>query len=64
ADMYASRFVKDGIFNPQTGLDYRYEILRPGGSRDAMASLEIFLGRKPNNLAFLRSIGLSDKAEL
>ncbi|KAJ2889743.1 metalloendopeptidase [Coemansia aciculifera] len=64
ADMYESRFVKDGIFNPQTGLDYRYEILRPGGSRDAMVSLEKFLGRKPNNLAFLKSIGLGEETEM
>ncbi|KAJ2017253.1 metalloendopeptidase, partial [Coemansia sp. S85] len=60
ADMYASRFVKDGVFNPQTGLDYRYEILRPGSSRDAMDSLIKFMGRKPNNRAFLKSIGLND----
>ncbi|KAJ2801281.1 metalloendopeptidase, partial [Coemansia furcata] len=58
ADMYASRFVKDGVFNPQTGLDYRYEILRPGSSRDAMNSLIKFMGRKPNNRAFIKSIGL------
>ncbi|KAJ2643762.1 metalloendopeptidase [Coemansia sp. RSA 1694] len=60
ADMYASRFVKDGVFNPQTGLDYRYEILRPGNSRDAMDSLVKFMGRKPNHHAFLKSIGLND----
>ncbi|KAJ2744446.1 metalloendopeptidase [Coemansia sp. BCRC 34301] len=61
ADMYASRFVKDGVFNPQTGLDYRYEILRPGNSRDAMDSLVKFMGRKPNNRAFLKSIGLDSE---
>ncbi|KAJ2858282.1 metalloendopeptidase [Coemansia erecta] len=58
ADMYAARFVKEGVRNPQTGLDYRHEILQPGGSRDAAISLEKFLGRKPNNEAFLKSIGL------
>ncbi|KAJ1729467.1 metalloendopeptidase [Coemansia biformis] len=58
ADMYESRFKRDGVTNPLTGLDYRREILRPGGSRDAMVSLERFLGRKPNNKAFLHSIGL------
>ncbi|KAJ2445878.1 metalloendopeptidase, partial [Coemansia sp. RSA 2424] len=51
----------DGVFNPQTGLDYRYEILRPGSSRDAMDSLVKFIGRKPSHHAFLKSIGLDDK---
>ncbi|KAJ2250068.1 metalloendopeptidase [Coemansia sp. RSA 455] len=45
ADMYASHFVEDGVFNPQTGLDYRYGILRPGGSRDSMDCLIKFKGR-------------------
>ncbi|KAI8326244.1 zincin [Martensiomyces pterosporus] len=58
ADMFASRFLKDGIDNPKTGLDYRREVLLPGGSRDASVSLEMFLGRAPNNKAFLKSIGL------
>ncbi|PIA18249.1 zincin [Coemansia reversa NRRL 1564] len=58
ADMFATRFQKEGINNTKTGMDYRNEILRPGGSRDAMESLEKFLGRKPNNDAFLKSIGL------
>ncbi|KAJ2847794.1 metalloendopeptidase, partial [Coemansia erecta] len=58
ADMYASRFLKDGVDNPKTGMDYRKEILRPGGSRDASVSLRRFLGRDPNNKAFLKSIGL------
>ncbi|KAJ2528973.1 Thimet oligopeptidase, partial [Coemansia sp. RSA 1933] len=48
----------DGVDSQQTGLDYRNEILKPGGSRDASVSLEKFLGRKPNNGAFLESIGL------
>ncbi|KAJ2507687.1 metalloendopeptidase [Coemansia sp. RSA 2052] len=64
ADMYASRFVKDGIFNLQTGLDYRHEILRPGGSRDAMDSLVKFIGRKPSHHAFLKSIGLDEKDDI
>ncbi|KAJ2589278.1 metalloendopeptidase [Coemansia sp. RSA 1722] len=58
ADMYASRFLKEGVNNPKTGMDYRREILRPGGSRDASVSLHRFLGRDPNNKAFLKSIGL------
>ncbi|KAJ1718530.1 metalloendopeptidase, partial [Coemansia erecta] len=56
SDMYASRFLRDGVDNPKTGMDYRHEILLPGGSRDASVSLEKFLGRKPSNAAFLESI--------
>ncbi|KAJ2713742.1 metalloendopeptidase, partial [Coemansia spiralis] len=56
ADMYLSRFKKDGLDHAQTGLDYRRIILQPGGSRDAMASMEQFLGRRPNDQAFLSSI--------
>ncbi|KAJ1720638.1 metalloendopeptidase, partial [Coemansia biformis] len=58
ADMYASRFKSEGVDNPKTGREYRNEILRPGGSRDAMESLVRFLGRQPNNTAFLKSVGL------
>ncbi|KAJ1734234.1 metalloendopeptidase [Coemansia biformis] len=58
ADMYAARFKGEGIDNAKTGSDYRTEILCPGSSRDAMESLERFLGRKPDNAAFLESIGL------
>jgi Zn-dependent oligopeptidase len=31
-DMFESRFNKEGILNPKTGLDYRRCILEPGGS--------------------------------
>ncbi|KAJ2556531.1 metalloendopeptidase [Coemansia sp. RSA 1933] len=54
ADMFGSRFLKEGLDNEQTGADYRREILRPGASRDPMLSLELFLGRKPSSDMFLR----------
>ncbi|KAJ2779734.1 metalloendopeptidase [Coemansia javaensis] len=60
ADMFATRFKAEGISNPQVGRDYRREILRPGGTRDAMESIVKFLGRKPTNGAFLKSIGLDE----
>ncbi|KAJ1721028.1 metalloendopeptidase [Coemansia erecta] len=60
ADMYNTRFLRDGVDNPQTGLDYRREILLPGSSRDGSISLRAFLGREPQNDAFLKSIGLSE----
>ncbi|KAJ1795487.1 metalloendopeptidase, partial [Coemansia sp. RSA 2399] len=52
ADMFASRFLKEGLDNPQTGMDYRTEVLQPGASRPAHISIAQFLGRKPNSAAF------------
>lgn len=57
-DMYESVFKQTGPFNVDVGQRYRREILAPGKSRDAMDSLEAFLGRKPNNKAFLKLYGL------
>ena len=59
ADMFASRFEAEGIFNPVTGASYRAEVLAPGGSRDASESLRAFLGRDPIQEPFLRSKGLA-----
>jgi thimet oligopeptidase len=57
ADMF-SRFKKDGVMNPETGRAYRDLILAPGGSKEPMELLEAFLGRKPNQEAFLEHIGV------
>ncbi|KAI8467776.1 MAG: Thimet oligopeptidase [Monoraphidium minutum] len=59
ADMFRARFKKEGIFNPKPGMDYRREILEPGGSRDADALLLAFIGRAPTQDAFLESLGLT-----
>lgn len=56
-DMW-SRFEKEGVTNPQVGADYRREVLERGGSRDGMEHLRAFLGREPNNEAFLRKLGM------
>ena len=55
-DMF-SRFAKEGVLNPKTGGDYRRWILEKGSSEEEMDLVRGFLGRKPNNKAFLKSIG-------
>ncbi len=56
ADDLFSRFKKEGILNPQVGMDYRKKILEKGGERSEMESMKDFLGREPNNEAFLNKI--------
>ncbi len=61
-DMFESRFKKEGLLNPAVGKDYRDRILAPGGAVDAADLLRSFLGREPNDVAFLRSMGLESNA--
>ncbi len=56
-DMW-SRFEEEGYTNPEVGADYRREILEAGGARDGMEHLKAFLGREPDNTAFLANIGI------
>eukprot|EP00122_Pirum_gemmata_P016836 Pgem_evm1s15749 len=56
-DMYTI-FQENGVMNEKTGMSYRTNILKPGSSLDASQLLLNFLGREPNNEAFLKSIGL------
>lgn len=56
-DMF-SRFEKEGLLNKKTGADYRKWILEKGGSMEELDLIRGFLGRAPNNKAFLRYIGI------
>ncbi|XP_077498788.1 thimet oligopeptidase-like isoform X1 [Amblyomma americanum] len=58
-DLFDTRFKKEGILNPKTGMDYRRQILEPGSTKDAEELLRNFLGRDPTMDAFLRSKGLA-----
>jgi Zn-dependent oligopeptidase len=57
-DMF-SKFAADGVTNPEVGRSYRAAILEKGGSLPATRMLEDFLGRTPNNEAFLADLGIS-----
>jgi thimet oligopeptidase len=57
-DMF-SRFEDEGVTNPEVGMAYREAVLAKGGTVDGDQMLEDFLGRKPNNAAFLRKLGIS-----
>ncbi len=56
-DMF-SRFEAEGVLSPVVGMDYRTKILGPGGSKDPAELLRDFLGREPNQEAFLRFLGI------
>lgn len=56
-DMF-SIFEKNGIMDQKTGLRYRDIILSKGGSADEYQMVKDFLGRDPNQDAFLKSLGL------
>jgi len=53
-----SVFEKEGILNETVGLKFRKSVLEPGGSKDALELVENFLGREPNNTAFLKELGI------
>lgn len=56
-DMYYTKFALDPL-NVEAGKQYRDIVLARGGIYDVEENLTEFLGRKPNNNAFLKEIGL------
>ncbi|NVK40780.1 MAG: oligopeptidase A [Oceanospirillaceae bacterium] len=54
-----SRFEEEGIFNAQTGADFRSSILEQGGSREPMELFVAFRGREPKVDALLRHCGIA-----
>ena len=63
AEDFFSRFEKEGVLSPAVGAQYRETILAPGGTYDEAGQAEKFLGRKPAQDAFLKSIGLQDNGK-
>ena len=49
-----SRFKKEGLFNPETGADYRRTILEPGCSKTADRLFRDFMGREPSPEALMQ----------
>lgn len=58
ADMF-SRFRERGVLNPELGLLYRRVILERGNMNSAVELLHEFLGREPNQQAFLKKLHIN-----
>jgi oligopeptidase A len=57
-----TRFRSEGIFNANTGLDFRRRILERGDSDDPAQLYRSFMGRDPNANALLERLGLLQAA--
>jgi len=58
ADDMFSKFSEKGVLDPELGRRYRDTILSKGRSEEPAKLLEEFLGRTPNNEAFLSKLGI------
>lgn len=58
AEDFFSEFAKKGLFDAETGLKLRREVLEKGGTADETDMVKNFLGRPSENGPFLESIGL------
>jgi Zn-dependent oligopeptidase len=56
-DMF-TRFEENGLLDTETGERYRRLVLANGTQRPILEAVEEFLGRAPNNDAYIRSLGL------
>jgi Zn-dependent oligopeptidase len=56
-----TRFNKEGLLSPTTGMAYRRIVLEPGGVKEPDELLQDFLGRPLNYDAFYEDIGISKK---
>ena len=54
-----TRFRKEGVLNPETGMSFRREILAKGNSRPVDESYRQFMGRNPDQAALLERSGLA-----
>jgi Zn-dependent oligopeptidase len=59
-DMF-TRFEENGLLDTETGKRYRRMILANGTQRPILEAVEAFLGRAPNNQAYIRSLGLESE---
>ncbi len=58
ADDMFSVFKEKGVMNQETGMKLRNTVLERGSTHEEMEIVKEFLGREPNEEAFLKSIGL------
>ena len=64
SEVYSSdlfhEFEKKGLFQSKLGMKYRKWILEPGHMRPGLELMQRFLGRKPNQKAFLKKLKMND----